>query len=587
MYRICALLAVFSVHAFALPAPGWRLTRSPHFEIYSQAADETARSTALWLEQLRAFFLQQTGQTPANLPPVRVIGFRSTSEYRPYRLRPTSDGYFVGTGSRDYIVMVTMGVSEFHVAAHEYAHAILHAGGLQLPPWLNEGLAEFFSTIHIDERGITLGGEPPSNMSQLKYGAWMPLSELLTLPADSPVRDARETAGLFYAQSWALTEMLLLSPEYGPGFHTLLTALSAGTTSLKALATVYAKSTDTLASDVHAWVNNRNRFTPVPLPPLAAGKVQVEVSDVPEFSAQLILADLLLASGELERAEKLYGELARARPESADISAALGAIALRQGDSDRARQHWKHAIDQGVTDAMLCYRYAVLAGTAGLPADEIRPALQKALALNPDFDDARYTLALLEKNARHFEAALEQLHAISVIPPVRRYSYWTAIADACIELDKRDEAIAAAKKAAQHASTPAERALATQLAHMAQTDLAVGFSRDANGRPQMVTTRIPHNATNWNPFIEPGDDIRSVQGTLREIECGEKGMRILVDTTAGPLTLAIPDPTHVQMRNAPEEFTCGPQPGSPVTAEYAVTKAKENGDGVVRGLEFR
>ena len=586
MRRIYAL-AVVCFSAYALPAPNWRLTKSQHFEVYSQADDAVARSTALWLEQLRAFFLQQSGQESDSLPPVRVIGFRSASEYKPYRLRPTSDGYFVGTGSRDYIVMVTMGVSEFHVAAHEYAHAILHDGGLQLPPWLNEGLAEFFSTIHIGERAITLGGEPQSDVSQLRYGPWMPLTELLSLPADSPLRDSRDSAGLFYAQSWALTEMLVLSPEYGPRFHALLTALSAGTPSLKALATVYAKSADTIAGDVHAWVKNRSKFTPVPLPPLVTGKVHVEVSDVPEFSAQLILADLLLASGELARAEALYRELARARPESADVSAALGTIALRQGDNDRARRHWKHAIDQGITDAMLCYRYAVLAGTAGLPADEIRPALQRALALRQDFDDARYALALLEKNARHFEAALEQLHAIKVIPPVREYSYWTAIADACNELDMRDEAIAAAKKAAQHASTSAERALAAELAHMAQTDFAVGFSRDANGRAQMVTTRIPHNATNWNPFIEPSDDIRSVQGTLREIECGEKGMRILVDTSAGPLTLAIPDPSHVQMRNAPSEFTCGPQPGSPVTAEYAVTKGPENGDGVVRGLEFR
>jgi len=73
------------------------------------------------------------------------------------------------------------------------------------------------------------------------------------------------------------------------------------------------KSADMIASDMHAWVRNRSRFAPVPLPPLVTGKVQVEVSDVPEFSAQLILGDLLLASGELERAEKLYRELARAR----------------------------------------------------------------------------------------------------------------------------------------------------------------------------------------------------------------------------------------------------------------------------------
>src|SRR5260370_15709971 len=164
MYRICALLAVVCYSAHALPAPTWRLTQSPRFEVYSQVADETARSTALWLEQLRTFFLQQSGQESDSLPPVRVIGFRSTSEYQPYRLRPTSDGYFVGTGSRDYIVMVTMGAGQFHVAAHEYAHAILHAGSLQLPPWLNEGLAEVFSAINIVQRAITRAPEPPSHV---------------------------------------------------------------------------------------------------------------------------------------------------------------------------------------------------------------------------------------------------------------------------------------------------------------------------------------------------------------------------------------------------------------------------------------
>jgi tetratricopeptide (TPR) repeat protein len=585
MHRVCAL-AVLCVYAYALPAPTWRLTKSPHFEIYSQADDAVASSTLLWFEQLRAFFLQQTGQLDSRSP-VRVIGFRSASEYQPYRLRSTSDGYFVGTGSRAYIVMVTMGASGFRVAAHEYAHLVLHADGRQLPPWLNEGLAEFFSTIHVGEHGVTLGGELPSHTSLLRRSPWMPVSELLTLPEDSPLRDNREGAGLYYAQSWALTEMLVLSPEYGPRFHALMNALSAGTPSLKALALVYAKSADVITRDVQAWINSRTKLTPVQLPALAVSQVSVEVSSVSAFASQFILADLLMASGQLERAEALYRELEREQPDSADVSAALGAIALRQGDRNRARQHWKRAISQSVMDAMLCYNYAVLAEAAGLSADEVRPALQRALSLNAEFDDARYSLALLEKGAGHYEVALEQLRAMKIVSPARAYGYWTATADAFNELGRRIEATAAARKAAEHASTPAERARAAQLAYVAQTDVAVQFSRDADGRPNMVTTRIPHDATNWNPFIEPGDEIRSVQGTLREIECGEKGMRILVDTAGGPLKLAIPDPSHVQMRNAPAEFTCGRQPGSAVTAEYAVTKAAESGNGVVRGLEFR
>jgi hypothetical protein len=74
--------------------------------------------------------------------------------------------------------------------------------------------------------------------------------------------------------------------------------------------------------------------------------------------------------------------------------------------------------------------------------------------------------------------------------------------------------------------------------------------------------------------------MRRVEGTLREIQCGATGLRIGVAAPEGPLTLLIPDPSRVQMRNAPAEFTCGPQAPRRVTVEYAAPD-------VVRGIEFR
>ena len=47
--------------ARAQTGPGWSLARTAHFEVYAQAEAETARSTILWLEQLRALFVEQTG----------------------------------------------------------------------------------------------------------------------------------------------------------------------------------------------------------------------------------------------------------------------------------------------------------------------------------------------------------------------------------------------------------------------------------------------------------------------------------------------------------------------------------------------
>jgi hypothetical protein len=101
----------------------------------------------------------------------------------------------------------------------------------------------------------------------------------------------------------------------------------------------------------------------------------------------------------------------------------------------------------------------------------------------------------------------------------------------------------------------------------------------------MVTTRVPHES-DWNPFIEAGDDIRRVQGIVKEIDCHNQVTRFVVEAGGVRLRLAIEDPSRVRMRNAPAEFVCGTQETNHVLVEYAVSKNKGT-DGVVRGMEFR
>jgi len=581
-FRIAALLAI-GLGAPAWAASGWRLTRNEHFEIYSQGGDASARSALLRFEQLRGFFLLQTGLTLDHLPAVRVIAFGSAKEYEPYQIR-SANAYYVGAETQDYIVLPGLGPDEFRTAAHEYAHLILHASGLRYPEWLKEGLAEFFSTVHVSEQASELGGDLPARSQLLRRRVWMPLPALLALPEESARPDDRESAGLFYAESWALTDMLFLSPDYGPRFPELATALSFGEPGLETLTKVFGKPIDQITRDLHAWVDRRG-VPPIHLPGVATQSTAAEVSEVPVFASRSLLADLLIATGELDRAEALYRDLDREAPRNADIAAALGTIALRRADNQGARREWKQAIEAGVTDANLCYRYAVLAGMAGLANDEIRSALERAVDLRPDFDDARYMLALLEKNTSHYEAAVAQLRAMRNVAQARRYDYWAILADALNELGQRPEAKAAADQAARYATNPSEHARAAQLAYTSQTDLAVQFARDSNGRAQMITTRVPHDS-DWNPFIEEGDDIRRLQGIVKEIDCGNKVTRFVVEVAGVRLRLAIEDPSRVRMRNAPPEFVCGPQTASQVLVEYAVSKNKGT-DGIVRGMEFQ
>jgi hypothetical protein len=247
-----------------------------------------------------------------------------------------------------------------------------------------------------------------------------------------------------------------------------------------------------------------------------------------------------------------------------------GTIAFERGDTAEAATAWKRAVDLGIPDAGLCYRYAVLS--------DDRAALERTLALDPTFDDARYKLALLEKNAGHAESAVSHLRAMHDVGPERAFDYWTALADALIDLGRRAEARQAAGTAAAVASSGEERKRAALLTWLANTELAVEFD---GGVARAV--RVPVEGPPRNPFIEPGDHARSAEGTLEEVECGDGGIKVRLQTGKLPLTLSLPDPARVQIRNAGGtefELTCGPEQGRKVLVEYTA-------GGVLRGLELR
>ncbi len=583
------------VCASAYPSPRrntWSLAQDRDFQIYSQAGAESARSALQQFEQLRTFFLRN-GLVGAQLksssrPPVRVIGFRSEKEYDAFRLRATADAFYVGTEHRDYIVMPALTPRVFRLAAHEYAHTVLHSGGLALPPWLNEGLAEFFSTIRFTLKECQFGAAPPAHLETLRHHAWTPLAQLLTTDKKSLAMKSRDQLATFYAESWALTHMLVSSPDYAPHFHSLIAALNSCDPSLHALAAVYSKSLDSIAKDLSVWCR-QPEFGPMTVRAGSAPELATQSSDLSDTQTDELMAEVLLAEGKLDRAEALYSDLAGHTPQNPNVLVALGTIALRRGDRKLAEQRWKDAIENGATDSDLLYRYACLGEENGLSQNEIRRTLERAVSLNPDFDDARYKLALLEGNAGNYQAALDQLRLLRRPSPQRAFGYWSATANALTELGHRDEAKIAARKALESAQTASERSIASELAYVAATDLTVQFAEDANGQERLITTRVPHGASDFNPFIDPKDHIRRSEGTLRECQCGGgKLTGFVVEASDGLLTLTVPDPLHVLMRNGPAEFTCGPLPARRVQVEYAAAAASSRTQGgILRGMEFR
>ena len=157
---------------------GWSRAATTHFEIYSNADPETLRSLALNLERLHAFFVRQVGISPRAQREIRVISFASAQEYNQYRPRSGAAAFFIGTESRDYIVLPAVPRGDLRVAAHEYAHVLIHSGGWTLPEWIAEGIGDVVSTVQMRDRESRIGGDLPGRSQALKNGRWMTLPEL-------------------------------------------------------------------------------------------------------------------------------------------------------------------------------------------------------------------------------------------------------------------------------------------------------------------------------------------------------------------------------------------------------------------------
>ena len=141
------LLFAFFPPGFARAAEQWLRLTTPHFEMLTTAGEKKGREGILYFENVRQFFVD--AKIAPDLPGkrVRIVAFRSDKEFRPYSPNEFAAAFYAGGADNDYIVLSQIGLPYYPVAVHEYTHLLLRHGTVNLPIWLNEGLAEVFSTL--------------------------------------------------------------------------------------------------------------------------------------------------------------------------------------------------------------------------------------------------------------------------------------------------------------------------------------------------------------------------------------------------------------------------------------------------------
>jgi Flp pilus assembly protein TadD len=231
----------------AEPSP-WLEVHSAHYTVITDAGDKKGREVAIRFEQMRAVFASLLMKDRLNEPlPLTIIALKNDKIY--YQTAPLHQGqpiavpgFFLHGEDQNFIVLNLFEEESWRAVAHDFAHLLLNYNYPPVPGWFDEGLAEYFSSIRVDDKRVEIGADPeltsaftqdllenqrevrnpPKSLTELLSGqVWLALPDLLTMKHDTSTYAEATHHTLFYAQSWMTVHYLLHEkklPETGTYF---------------------------------------------------------------------------------------------------------------------------------------------------------------------------------------------------------------------------------------------------------------------------------------------------------------------------------------------------------------------------------
>jgi tetratricopeptide (TPR) repeat protein len=599
-----AALACLAIPA-CLPAANqdpWLKITSTNFELYTTAGDRAGRDLIKHFEQVRSFFTQAFGSRLAAARPARLIVFRNEKEYQPYRPNEFASAFYQPGAEHDFIVMSSASSEHYPVAVHEFTHLMIHQSGMDVPPWLNEGLAELYSSLEPRGKQILVGRVIPGRLHVLRSDKWIPLATLLKVDHNSPYYNERSRAGMFYAESWALVHMLNLDADYRPHLSEMVNALKEGDPEA-AFIKAYGKRIDQVETALREYFNRatvRAELFNLQLPKsVDAPDVESEVT----LPAHLVLAEMLNnTQGRTEQARAAYQQLAKDFPDRWEVEKGWGEFAWHQRKLDDAAGHFARAVELGCKDEQSLLLYARVLGY-GRRDKEAADVLTNAAKLFPDSNEVNLELGATLVRTGSYGAALGAMVSVKKVTTAEQaYRLYYNMAYAQYRLKDADRARESLEKARTFTKNPAEIASLDRL--LQSVDRPVNVRANApvdsgdSAPPRLIRRPAPAEESKNEDVKEVKAEmpaLRSwphVEGTLEVMECG-KLARLHVRVGDAVKIFVIPDPTKVDVRSgsgAAVEMTCGPQhPPRALSLDYQELPAAAamGAAGLVRSLEFR
>jgi len=436
----------------AIPASAeWVVYRTSELELLTDAGEKAASKVLDRMAAVR----QVLGQGPTGGRPLRVFVFASEREFHSYSDGPFTEGTYTSGAERTYILLPA-GAGLTRNAAHEYAHRVLSPSTPRFPLWLDEGLAELYSTLEVKGQTAVVGSANDTHLTNLRNRRWLTAREL----ENPTLLDERERAGIFYAESWALTHMLKLGLKWKGQTPQFLEELLAGQDASQAFHDAYGRTLDQAIEELHGHVSNIRSERVETRPRLPQDTPSVMTLD--SLSASLQLADLALHVEKLDLARKLFEEAARSHPDMPEAEAGLGTLAMAENRRADALTHLRRATELHAPGGEIYFELAMLRRDEGAAEKEVDQLLERAIVAGPSYGDAHLLLGQRETDRGEYAQAIGHLEAAAGIL-ARESNVWYALAYAETKAGEKDRARDSAKRALQTARNRQDEGMARVL----------------------------------------------------------------------------------------------------------------------------
>ena len=361
---ICALTLGF----WALTTPAiaaWHKAESERFVIYSDSRPEDLRNLAEMLEQYHVAMELETGRrlpapSPSNRLTVYLVGSLDDLRQVYGNTRSLVGGFYIprANGSVAFVPNVSMRNSNrgstgsrlrkdtrlatlprgLGTLLHEYAHHFLISSSrAEMPRWLSEGAAEYFSSARFNPDGsVDIGLPNNARAWEISQAAPVPVRELLDYELYRTNKASRYDA--FYGRSWLLYHYLRFNSQRKGQLPQYWRAVATGTDSLKAAEAIFG-DLDRLEKELRKYGRERS-MAGMRLPSSAISIGAITTTKLSKSHAAIM--DVIIRSkrgvSRKDAVELLpiAQDIATRYSEDADVFAALAEAEYDAGNDDAA-----------------------------------------------------------------------------------------------------------------------------------------------------------------------------------------------------------------------------------------------------------